>query len=88
VLLKATKVDGVYTADPVTNPNARFLKEVDYMRVLKQGLRVMDSTAISLSMENNLEIIVFSMIRPGNLARIVLGESVGTKVRKEGGSDD
>ncbi len=88
VLLKATKVDGVYTSDPVTNPDARFLKEVDYMSVLKQGLRVMDSTAISLSMENNLEIIVFSMIRPGNLARIVLGESVGTRVRREGGSDD
>jgi len=88
VLLKATKVDGVYTADPVIDPDARFLKEVDYMSVLKQGLRVMDSTAISLSMENELEIIVFSMLQPGNLAKIVLGEHVGTRVRKEGGPDD
>ena len=81
VLLKATKVEGVFTADPLTDSSAVFLKEVDYMTVLKEGLRVMDSTAISLSMENNLSIIVFSMMEPGNLVRIIQGESVGTKVK-------
>ncbi len=80
VLLKATKVEGVYTADPVKDKDARFLKEVDYMTVLKEGLRVMDTTAISLSMENQLTIMVFSMMEAGNLIRIVRGESVGTKV--------
>lgn len=81
VLLKATKVKGVYTADPVTDGGAEFLPEVDYMTVLKDGLRVMDSTAISLSMENKLAIVVFSMMEPGNLIRIINGESVGTIVR-------
>lgn len=84
VLLKATKVDGVYSADPEKDPNAEFFNELDYMDVLKNELRVMDTTAISLSMENNLEIIVFNMIERGNLVRIVRGESVGTKVRRQG----
>lgn len=81
VLLKATKVKGVFTADPVKDNTAEFLPEVDYMTVLKEGLRVMDSTAISLSMENNLSIIVFSMMEPGNLVRIIQGEAVGTIVK-------
>ncbi len=87
VLLKATKVDGVYTADPVKVKDAALLKEVDYMTVLKHGLKVMDSTAISLSMENSLDIIVFNIKKEGNLLRVVKGENIGTKVIK-GGSDD
>jgi len=86
VLLKATKVRGVFTADPVKDASARFLESVDYMTVLKEGYRVMDSTAISLSMENELEIVVFSMMEQGNLVRIVKGEPVGTKVSKGEGA--
>ncbi|BBB33183.1 uridylate kinase [Thermotomaculum hydrothermale] len=87
VLLKATKVDGVYTADPVKVKGAELLKEVDYMTVLKHGLKVMDSTAISLSMDNSLDIIVFNIKKEGNLLRVVKGEKIGTKVIKGGGND-
>lgn len=87
VLLKATKVDGVYTADPVKVKTAQLLKEVDYMTVLKHGLKVMDSTAISLSMDNSLDIIVFNIKKEGNLLRVVKGEQIGTKVIKGGGND-
>ncbi len=87
VLLKATKVDGVYTADPVKVKTAELLKEVDYMTVLKHGLKVMDSTAISLSMENSLDIIVFNIKKEGNLLKVVCGEKIGTRVIK-GGSND
>ncbi len=87
VLLKATKVDGVYTADPVKVKSAELLKEVDYMTVLKHGLKVMDSTAISLSMDNSLDIIVFNIKKEGNLLRVVKGEKIGTKVIKGGGND-
>ncbi len=87
VLLKATKVDGVYTADPAKVENAELLKEVDYMTVLKHGLKVMDSTAISLSMDNSLDIIVFNIKKEGNLLRVVKGEKIGTKVIKGGGND-
>ncbi len=81
VLLKATKVDGVYTSDPKTDKDAKLFSEIDYMTVLKQGLKVMDSTAISLSMENKLNIIVFSLMEKGNLLKVVTGENVGTKVK-------
>ncbi len=84
VLLKGTKVDGVYTADPIMDSSANLLKQVDYMTVLERGLKVMDSTAISLSMENNLDIIVFNIKKKGNLKRIILGEELGTKVIKGG----
>ncbi len=87
VLLKATKVDGVYTADPAKVKSAELLKEVDYMTVLKHGLKVMDSTAISLSMDNSLDIIVFNIKKEGNLLRVVKGEKIGTKVIKGGGND-
>ena len=87
VLLKATKVDGVYTADPVKVEDAALLKEVDYMTVLKHGLKVMDSTAISLSMDNSLGIIVFNIKKEGNLLRVVKGENIGTKVIKGGNND-
>jgi uridylate kinase len=81
VLLKATKVDGVYTSDPKLDKDAKLFSEIDYMTVLKQGLKVMDSTAISLSMENELNIIVFSLMEKGNLLKVVTGENVGTKVK-------
>ena len=80
VLLKATKVDGVYTADPVSDPAARLLKKVRYLEVLERGLKVMDTTAISLCMDNKLPIVVFNVRQPGNIRRIVLGESVGSVV--------
>jgi len=80
VLLKATKVDGVYTADPVKEPSATLLKRVGYLEALERGLRVMDSTAISLCMDNQLPIVVFNIRVPGNIQRIVLGEDVGSIV--------
>lgn len=81
VILKGTKVDGVYSADPFKDPEAKLFDELSYLEVVKQGLRVMDSTAITLSMDNKLPIIVFNMGEKGNLKRVVLGESIGTKVR-------
>ena len=80
VLLKATRVKGVYTADPAKDPNAVFLERVGYMDVLNRGLRVMDSTAITLCMENRLPIIVFDVNTPGNFKKAVFGETVGTLV--------
>lgn len=81
VILKGTRVDGVYSADPEKVPDARLFAELSYMEVVKQGLRVMDPTAITLSMDNHLPIIVFNMGVKGNLKRVVLGEPIGTKVR-------
>ena len=80
-VLKATRVDGVFDADPETHPGARLLTELTYMQVLEQGLRVMDSTAITMCMDNNLPIRVFNISVPGNIARAVRGEPVGTLVR-------
>ena len=80
VLLKATKVDGVYTADPKLDPNAVFLPRVGWQEALERGLRVMDSTAISLCMDNRLPIIVFNIRVPGNIRRILVGEEVGSVV--------
>lgn len=80
VLLKATKVDGIYTADPVTNPDAQLVEKVSYLEVLEKGLQVMDATAISLCMDNKLPIVVFNVRTPGNIRRIVLGERVGSQV--------
>jgi uridylate kinase len=80
-VLKATRVDGVYDADPETNPDAHLLTELTYMQVLEQGLRVMDSTAITMCMDNDLPIRVFNITVPGNIARAVRGEPVGTLVR-------
>ena len=79
-VLKATRVDGVFDADPETHPGARLLTELTYMQVLEQGLRVMDSTAITMCMENDLPIRVFSMVEPGNIAAAVRGEPIGTLV--------
>jgi uridylate kinase len=80
VLLKATKVDGVYTADPMVDPNAEFIGQLRYMDVLDRGLRVMDNTAISLCMDNGVPIVVFNVRRRGNIRRIVLGERIGSLV--------
>jgi uridylate kinase len=87
VLLKATKVDGVYDADPMTEPNAKKVDDMTYLDVLKNQLKVMDSTAISLAMDNNLPVIVFSLKVKGNLRRAICGEDVGTRI-KEAVSDD
>jgi len=80
ILLKATKVDGVYDADPVTHPDARFLKDVTYMDVLERQLKVMDMTAISLAMDNKLPLSVFDLNQAHNIRKVVCGESVGTLI--------
>ena len=82
IILKATKVDGIYTADPVKNPKARKISSITYLEVLQQGLKVMDSTAISLCMDNHLPIIVYDLKRKGTLRRIVQGEKIGTLVKE------
>jgi len=81
VLVKATKVDGVYTADPVKDPKAKRFTELTYLEVLKRRLKVMDTTAISLCMDNNLPIVVFNLNKQGNLLRLIRGERVGTLVQ-------
>jgi uridylate kinase len=83
VILKATKVDGVYDSDPKTNPKAKRYETVSYTEALTKRLRVMDSTAFSLCMDNRVPIIVFDMTRPDNIKRVVLGEKVGTLVAAE-----
>lgn len=81
VVMKGTKVDGVYDADPMTNPNAKRYESLKYIDVLNQGLRVMDATAVSLCMENHLPLVVFNLEGNGNnLSRVVSGENVGTIV--------
>jgi len=79
-IFKATRVDGIYTADPEKDPNAVKLDRVGYIEVLNRGLKVMDTTAISLCMENKLPIVVFDLNRPGNIRRIMSGEPVGSMV--------
>lgn len=81
IILKATKVDGVYTADPILDSTASKFDELSYLDVLNKGLKIMDSTAISLCMDNALPIVVFNMNVRGNLRRVVCGEKVGTTVR-------
>ena len=80
VILKATKVDGVYSADPMVDPKARRFKAIRYLDVLKRGLRVMDSTAISLCRDNAMPIVVFDLSAKDSLRRAVCGEAIGTKV--------
>jgi uridylate kinase len=81
VVLKATKVDGIYDADPKKNPNAKKFAELRYIDVLNRGLQVMDSTAISLCMDNRLPIVVFDLHEKGSLRRVIAGEAVGTLVK-------
>lgn len=80
VILKATKVDGIYDKDPKKNPNARRYTQISYLEALQKQLKVMDSTAFSLCMDNKMPIIVFDLFKPHNLKRVVLGEKVGTLV--------
>jgi uridylate kinase len=80
VILKATKVDGIYTSDPKKNPKARRYAEITYLEALRKQLKVMDSTAFSLCMDNKMPIIVFDLFRPHNLRDVVLGQKVGTLV--------
>jgi uridylate kinase len=80
VILKGTKVDGIYTADPMLNPTATKFDAISYLKVLAEGLKVMDATAISLCMDNKLPIVVFNLRTPGNLRRVIMGEAVGTTV--------
>jgi uridylate kinase len=81
VILKGTKVDGIYTADPMVDKTATKYQEISYLRVLEQGLKVMDATAISLCMDNRLPIVVFNLRTAGNLKRVIMGELIGTTVR-------
>ena len=80
VILKATRVDGVYSGDPLKDPSATFFPEIGYLDILNRGLKVMDSTAISLCMDNRLPLIIFNVGVRGNLMRVVQGETVGTRV--------
>jgi uridylate kinase len=81
VILKGTKVDGIYTADPMIDKTATKYAEISYLKVLEQGLKVMDATAISLCMDNRLPIVVFNLRTAGNLKRVIMGEPIGTTVR-------
>ena len=83
VILKGTKVDGIYTADPMLNPTAIKYDNISYLTVLAERLKVMDATAISLCMDNKLPIVVFNLRTPGNLRRVIMGEPVGTTVTAE-----
>jgi len=80
VLFKATKVDGVYDSDPVKNKDAKFEKNISYMTVLEKQLKVMDMTAISLAMDNELPLIVFNLKTAGNIKKVVCGADVGTRI--------
>jgi len=82
-ILKGTKVDGVYSADPKKDPTATRYNELSYIEVLQKGLQVMDATATSLCMDNNLPIIVFDLTTPGNIKRVITGEAIGTIVQGE-----
>ncbi len=85
LVLKGTKVDGIYTDDPVTHPNAMRYRELSFDQVLEQGLQVMDATAITLCRDNDMPIIVFSMNKAGALLRVLCGEEEGTSVRSAAG---
>lgn len=80
VILKATKVDGVYSADPQKDKSAKKFKTLKYIEVLKRGLKVMDATAVSLCMDNKLPIIVFNLTKKGNIKRVLIGDKIGTIV--------
>jgi uridylate kinase len=80
VILKGTKVDGIYTADPMVDKTATRYETISYLQVIGKSLKVMDSTAITLCMDNKLPIVVFNLRQPGNLRRVIMGEPVGTKV--------
>ena len=80
-ILKATRVEGVYDRDPKLHPDARFFSELTHLEVISQGLKVMDTTAVSLCMDQRLPIVVFNLLEKGNIRRVVMGEPIGTRVR-------
>ncbi len=82
ILLKATKVDGVYDCDPMVHQGAQLVKRISYQEVLERQLRVMDMTAISLAMDNKLPVVVFELKVPGNIKRVVCGDDVGTRINR------
>ncbi len=82
-LLKATRVDGIYTADPKKDPSAQRLAHLTYLEVLNRGLTIMDSTALTLCMDNRMPIVVFDLLTEGNIERVILGEDIGTQVDDE-----
>ena len=86
VILKATKVDGIYSSDPMKDPTAKKYSTVAYIDVLKRGLSIMDSTAVSLCMDNNLPIVVFNLRGKGNIKKIIEGKKIGTLVRLNNGA--
>jgi len=88
VLMKATRVDGVYDADPLKDPNARRFNRLTYMDVLRRDLKVMDTTAVSLCMDNQVPIVVFKLLERGNMLKALAGEDVGTVVGEVGTTED
>ena len=80
ILLKATKVDGLYDADPVIKADAKFIKKISYMEIIERQLHVMDMTAISLAMDNQLPLVVFNLANKGNIKKVVCGETIGTQI--------
>ncbi len=80
IILKGTRVSGIYSSDPEKDPSAEFIEHITYMEVLERGLKVMDTTAISLCLDNSLPIIVFDVNKPGNMKRVVSGDKIGTRV--------
>lgn len=82
IIMKATKVDGIYTADPKTNPEAKKIDSMTYMDVLEKGLKVMDTTAVSLCLENKMPLLVFNMTISGNIKKAITGETIGTIVKE------
>ena len=83
VLLKATKVDGVYDSDPMTNPDAKRFEKLSYLDVLRKDLKVMDATAISMCKDNNLPVLVFDLTKKGNIGRAIAGEAIGTWIGED-----
>lgn len=81
IILKATKVDGIYDKDPVIHKDARKYSEITYLEVLNKGLKVMDATAVSLCMDNKLPMIIFDLTTPGNIKKVLLGEKIGTTIK-------
>ncbi len=80
ILMKATKVDGLYDSDPVVKKDAKFIKKISYMEVIEKQLHVMDMTAISLAMDNHLPLVVFSLAKKGNIKKVACGKAVGTRI--------
>ncbi len=83
-ILKGTKVDGIYDQDPVIHPEARMLPRLTYFQVIEKSLRVMDTTAVTMAMEQNIPIVVFKLLQSGNMKKVVLGQDIGTVVEKSG----